>query len=33
MKSIMIKKWKMRENWGKSFFCPMDKKMISPQIR
>jgi len=27
-----LKKWKMHENWGKSFFCPMDKKMISPNI-
>ena len=24
--------WKMHENWGKSFFHPMDKKIISPHI-
>jgi len=23
-------RWKVHENWGKSLFCPMDKKMISP---
>jgi len=22
----------MHENWGNSFFCPLDKKMISPHI-
>ena len=24
---------KMLENWDKSFFCPMDKKMFSPNIQ
>ena len=24
------KKKKMHENWGKSFFCPIGKKMIPP---
>jgi len=27
-----LKRWTMHENWDKSFFCPMDKKMISPHI-
>jgi len=26
----IFKKMKMHENWGKSLFCSMDKKMISP---
>ena len=25
-----LKRWKVHKHWGKSFFCPMDKKMISP---
>ena len=25
----IFKRWKMHENWGKSFFLPMDKKMSS----
>jgi len=29
---IYFKLWKMHENCGKSFFCPMDKEVISPQI-
>ena len=24
-----LKRWKMHENWGKTYFCPMVKKMIS----
>ena len=28
----IFKRWKMHENWGKSFFWPMDKKMSSPHI-
>jgi len=28
-----FKLWKMHENCGKSFFCPMDKEVISPQIK
>jgi len=27
-----LKRWKMHENWGQSFFCPTYKKMISPYI-
>jgi len=27
-----LKRWKRHENWGKSFFCPTYKNMISPLI-
>jgi len=29
---VYLKRWKMHENWGKSFSCTIDKKMISPHI-
>ena len=27
-----LKRWKIHENWGNPFFCPMYKKMISPHV-